>query len=192
MKKIIYMALAVAAFSFASCGNKQAADAPEVDSAAVEAVAESEDAQPVIDALAQSIEAKDAEGIAKILDQVKAQVAKLDPAQASEYIKKVQDYINENKDKIQAFAAGNATVNQLVSTITAINPDEIANGVINAAKGQVEDAANKAVEAGKEAIDAKKEEAKEAVKAEVNKKVDAAKEKANEAINNAANKLLGK
>lgn len=191
MKKIMFMALTAAAFSFSSCGNTTSKDAPDGDTVAVSLTAEDqaaedavEAAKPVIAELTQKLEANDAEGVAKILDQVKEQIAKLDPAQTTVYVKQVQDFINSNKDKIQSLVANNAAVNQFVSTITSVNAEEVANSIINAAKNQVEDAAN-------EAVDAAKDEAKKAVENEVNKQKEAAKAKANEAISNAASKILG-
>lgn len=202
MKKILVMALAVVAISFASCGNKAQQKVEEVADS-TEAVVEDVNAaaEEAISALSEQIEKKDAGALQTALEAIKAKVASFiaaNPELAKEYLGKVQGFLKENADKIKAVVGDNAAINSLVAGITALPTESVdalmgagdalkalgidatakAADAVEGAKDAVEGAADAAADAVKDAKDAAVDKANEAV--------DNAKEKAGEAIDNAA------
>lgn len=96
MKKILVMALAVVAISFASCGNKAQQKTEEVVDS-TEAVVEDVNAaaEEAISALSEQIE-KDAGALQTALEAIKAKVASFiaaNPELAKEYLGKVQGFL---------------------------------------------------------------------------------------------------
>ena len=132
MKKILVMALAVVAISFASCGNKAQQKVEEVAEVAdsTEAVVEDVNAaaEEAISALSEQIEKKDAGALQTALEAIKAKVASFiaaNPELAKEYLGKVQGFLKENADKIKAVVGDNAAINSLVAGITALPTESV-------------------------------------------------------------------
>ena len=195
MKKIVFVVMAVAAIGFTSCGNKtQQAEA--VDSVAIVDSLAGAAAQGDIDAISALLNGGDATKLGEALAAVKEKIAKLikeNPEVAKEYVTKVQDFLSENSEKIQAVVGQNETVQVAVNALTEAEPDDIIKGFLSSVgdaatevKDAAVDAANEQVDAAKQAVEDKANEAKEAADQKVQETKDAAKQKANDAIDNAA------
>jgi len=197
MKKFVLAVMAVAAIGFtASCGNKTQQAEVEVDSVAIVDSLASAAAQTDIDAISALLNGGDATKLGEALAAVKEKIAKLikeNPEVAKEYVAKVQDFLSENTDKIQAVVGQNETVQVAVNALTEAEPDDIIKGFLSSVgeaatevKDATVDAANQQVDAAKQAVQDKANEAKDAADKKVQETKDAAKQKANEAIDNAA------
>ena len=197
MKKFVLAVMAVAAIGFtASCGNKTQQAEVEVDSVAIVDSLASAAAQTDIDAIKALLNGGDATKLGEALAAVKEKIAKLikeNPEVAKEYVAKVQDFLSENTDKIQAVVGQNETVQVAVNALTEAEPDDIIKGFLSSVgeaatevKDATVDAANQQVDAAKQAVQDKANEAKDAADKKVQETKDAAKQKANEAIDNAA------
>ena len=197
MKKFVLAVMAVAAIGFtASCGNKTQQAEVEVDSVAIVDSLASAAAQTDIDAISALLNGGDATKLGEALAAVKEKIAKLikeNPEVAKEYVAKVQDFLSENTDKIQAVVGQNETVQVAVNALTEAEPADIINGFLSSvgeaateAKDAAVDAANQQVDAAKQAVQDKANEAKDAADKKVQETKDAAKQKANDAIDNAA------
>ena len=197
MKKFVLAVMAVAAIGFtASCGNKTQQAEVEVDSVAIVDSLASAAAQTDIDAISALLNGGDATKLGEALAAVKEKIAKLikeNPEVAKEYVAKVQDFLSENTDKIQAVVGQNETVQVAVNALTEAEPDDIIKGFLTSVgdaatevKDAAVDAANEQVDAAKQAVQDKANEAKDAADKKVQETKDAAKQKANEAIDNAA------
>ena len=195
MKKIILAVMAVAAIGFTSCGNKtQQAEA--VDSVAIVDSLAGAAAQGDIDAISALLNGGDATKLGEALAAVKEKIAKLikeNPEVAKEYVAKVQNFLSENSEKIQAVVGQNETVQIAVNALTEAEPDDIIKGFLTSVgdaatevKDAAVDAANEQVDAAKQAVEDKANEAKDAADKKVQETKDAAKQKANDAIDNAA------
>ena len=195
MKKIVFVVMAVAAIGFTSCGNKtQQAEA--VDSVAIVDSLAGAAAQGDIDAISALLNGGDATKLGEALAAVKEKIAKLikeNPEVAKEYVAKVQNFLSENSEKIQAVVGQNETVQIAVNALTEAEPDDIIKGFLSSVgdaatevKDAAVDAANEQVDAAKQAVEDKANEAKEAADKKVQETKDAAKQKANDAIDNAA------
>ena len=195
MKKIVFVVMAVAAIGFTSCGNKtQQAEA--VDSVAIIDSLAGAAAQTDIDAISALLNGGDATKLGEALAAVKEKIAKLikeNPEVAKEYVAKVQNFLSENSEKIQAVVGQNETVQIAVNALTEAEPDDIIKGFLSSVgdaatevKDAAVDAANEQVDAAKQAVEDKANEAKEAADKKVQETKDAAKQKANDAIDNAA------
>ena len=202
MKKILVLALAMVAISFASCGNKAQKNAEEIIDS-TEAVVEDVNAaaDEAIAALSEQIEKNDASALQTALEAIKAKVASFiaaNPELAKEYLGKVQGFLKENADKIKAVIGDNAAISSLVDGISNLPSESVdaLMGAGDALKALGIDATAKAadaVEGAKDAVEGAKDAAVDAVKdakdAAVNKAneaVEGAKEKAGEAIDKAA------
>jgi hypothetical protein len=192
MKKIVLAVMAVAAISFASCGNKtQQANAEAVDSVAIVDSMATAAAQGDIDAISGLLNGGDATKLQEALAAVKEKIATLikeNPEVAKEYVAKVQNFLKENADKVKAIVGDNAAVQSAVSAITDAEPAAIVSGFLSS----VGDAATAAKDSAVSAANEKIEEGKQAVEDKANEVKDAAKQKANEAIDNAAKDVKGK
>jgi hypothetical protein len=192
MKKIVLAVMAVAAISFASCGNKtQQANAEAVDSVAIVDSMATAAAQDDIDAISGLLNGGDATKLQEALAAVKEKIATLikeNPEVAKEYVAKVQNFLKENADKVKAIVGDNAAVQSAVSAITDAEPAAIVSGFLSS----VGDAATAAKDSAVSAANEKIEEGKQAVEDKANEVKDAAKQKANEAIDNAAKDVKGK
>ena len=197
MKKFVLAVMAVAAIGFtASCGDKTQQAEVEVDSVAIVDSLASAAAQTDIDAIKALLNGGDATKLGEALAAVKEKIAKLikeNPEVAKEYVAKVQDFLSENTDKIQAVVGQNETVQVAVNALTEAEPDDIIKGFLSSVgdaatevKDATVDAANQQVDAAKQAVQDKANEAKDAADKKVQETKDAAKQKANEAIDNAA------
>ena len=197
MKKFVLAVMAVAAIGFtASCGNKTQQAEVEVDSVAIVDSLASAAAQTDIDAISALLNGGDATKLGEALAAVKEKIAKLikeNPEVAKEYVAKVQDFLSENTDKIQAVVGQNETVQVAVNALTEAEPDDIIKGFLSSVgdaatevKDATVDAANQQVDAAKQAVQDKANEAKDAADKKVQETKDAAKQKANEALDNAA------
>ena len=197
MKKFVLAVMAVAAIGFtASCGNKTQQAEVEVDSVAIVDSLASAAAQTDIDAISALLNGGDATKLGEALAAVKEKIAKLikeNPEVAKEYVAKVQDFLSENSEKIQAVVGQNETVQVAVNALTEAEPADIINGFLSSVgeaatevKDATVDAANQQVDAAKQAVQDKANEAKDAADKKVQETKDAAKQKANEAIDNAA------
>lgn len=201
MRKVILSIMAVAAISFSSCGNKTENGA-DVDSTAneVEAVADSvetaeAEVENVISDLAAGLESSDKAAVETKVAEAQGKIAqlieegKLDQAKA--YAEKIQNFIKENKDKLNA--TGSTLVSSFVSSAEKLDLNNIeasAKDWASTVKAVAGDAGSKAVSdvegAAKDAAQAVAGEAGQKVQDAVNKvedakaKVDAAKAKAEE------------
>ena len=195
MKKIVLAVMAVAAIGFTACGNKtQQAEA--VDSVAIIDSLAGAAAQTDIDAISALLNGGDATKLGEALAAVKEKIAKLikeNPEVAKEYVAKVQNFLSENSEKIQAVVGQNETVQIAVNALTEAEPDDIIKGFLSSVgdaatevKDAAVDAANEQVDAAKQAVEDKANEAKDAADKKVQETKDAAKQKANDAIDNAA------
>ena len=207
MKKVLFMALAAAAFTFTSCGNNKA-QAPVEEAIDSTEVALEEANAAADEVIAQLADAQDANALQGILETVKAKVAEFiskNPEIAKEYLAKVQGFLKDNADKIKAVVGENAAVAGLLNTVSAI-PSESVDALVNAGDalkaigidaaslaGKAVDAAGDAVENVKDAAVEKAAGAVDAVKDAKDAAVDKAanavnegKEKASEAIDKAA------
>ena len=197
MKKFVLAVMAVAAIGFtASCGNKTQQAEVEVDSVAIVDSLASAAAQTDIDAISALLNGGDATKLGEALAAVKEKIAKLikeNPEVAKVYVAKVQNFLSENSEKIQAVVGQNETVQVAVNALTEAEPDDIIKGFLSSVgdaatevKDAAVDAANEQVDAAKQAVEDKANEAKEAADQKVQETKDAAKQKANDAIDNAA------
>lgn len=202
MKKAFYSLMALAAISFASCGGNTKSEVVTEDSTGVENVASEEEVVTAVDKIATALESGDAATVQTNVQNLSTKIQQLiesgDVETAKAYALKLQEWYNQNKEKVEGLAQNGTTIEQLINAAVAlpVNAEGAAQGLIDAAKEDV----GTIKEAAKEVAEQKANEAKEAVKAkaeeEINKAADAAKakaeEKVNEAAKKAANKLLGK
>ncbi len=193
MKKLFAMAMAVVAISFASCGNKTE-KAECCDTTACECKCDTCQCDPCecaqakccgecpVKALAEELEAGDAEAItasfAEAQEKIEALVAEGKTEEAQKIGSAIQEFINTNKEKL---ADAKITVDNIVATIaglpaaveaTAEAGAEAVKADAQAVKEGAEAAANAAVEAGKAKAEEAATEAVEAGKAEANKQID--------------------
>lgn len=191
MKKIMFMALAAVAMSFAACGGKTGA-AADTDSLAVEATeaaAPAEQANQVVALLQEQIQNADPEQVKAISQQVAEQVSAFiaagDEAAAEAYTKVINTFICENVEKLQQSGAATA-IAEAIATVQNV-PAAIVESTTQAAAGVVADANAQAeaaaatVDAAKQAIEAAPEAIKEQAKQQANAAVEAAQKQANDA-----------
>lgn len=153
MKKLFIVAIAAAAFTITSCGNKsneqaQAVEAEEV----VEATADD-----AVTDLAAQLEAGDANKFQTALTSLyekAAQLLKENPDKAKEYLTKAQNFLKENAEKVTALVGENEAVKSVVNTLVEQNVEEVANGLLQQI-GVVQDAQEKVEEAQAAVDDAK-------------------------------------
>ena len=187
MKKILFAVMAVVAISLTSCGNKTQQGEATDSTAIVESLA-GEAAQGIIDELKAQIEAGDLTKLQGALVAAKDKVVELikeNPEVAKEYVAKVQTYLKENAEQVQAVVGDNVAAAAALSAITEVEPASIVNGLLesagNAATGVKDaavDAAASQVEAGKTAVEQKVDDAKAAAQQKVDDAKAAAQQKA--------------
>lgn len=204
MKKLFFAVAAVAALSFASCGNKTSAPADTADTAAVETVDTTALAPETMSSfnalkgqLSKAIEGNDAKSITTALANLAATYKTLANTGKLEELKGygqlVKNFVTEHSDKIKAVAGNNAAIAKLVEGIKALPTD--ANATVDAAKaavsaetvGLASSALQKGAAAGAtaEAAAAALKDAPEAAAKAVDAAVNDAKEKASEAATKA-------
>ena len=206
MKKILFIVAAIAAISFTACCNKTQNNC-ENDSTCTDTCCNEVHFCPK--ALNEAIEAKDATTFQQKIEEAKAFIAELiekgKTEEAAKYTEQLQQFLADNKAKIEEFAAGNETLNQLIDNVTSLPTDVAAlatslgvqakDAAIDA-KEAVEGAAADAVAAGQQKVeDAKNaaaEKANETIetgKQKTNEAIETGKKKTGEAIDNAANEV---
>ncbi len=196
MKKVFMMALAAAAITLSSCGNKTNVpnESEIVDSTEVALNEANQAADDAIAQLTQNLEAKDASALQNALEAVKAKVSEFlanNPEIAKEYLAKVQNFLKENTDKIKAVVGDNAAVASLVDGIANIPSESVealtgAGDALKALGIDLTEKAGDAVEGAKDAVEDAAADAKEAVENKANEVVNDAKEKASDAVDKAA------
>lgn len=202
MKKLFTTMMAVAAISFASCGGNTKTESVENDSTAVETVADEDAVVAAVDEVATALESGDAAAVETNVQTIAAKIQELvkngDAEAAKAYALKLQEWYQNNKEKVDGLVQNGTTIEQLINAAVAL-PTAVpgaAQDAVDAAKAD----AQTVKEAAKTALEQKAEETKDAVKAkaeeEVNKAAQKVADKASEAVNNAAQdaakKLLGK
>lgn len=210
MKKIVIMALAAVALTFASCGNKTANNAEGTDSDSV--VALSEDAQATVNNLTAELQKalKDGNSEATIASLANLETiyknlvdaGKLEEAKS--YGSAIKKFINDNAETIKNVASGNTTIASLVNGITNLPTtasttaeeakSAVAEDVVNLASPVVQKGATAVAtaEAAAEAIKNAPTTVKEAASTAANTAVESAKtaaeNKVNEEVTNAQTK----
>ena len=181
MKKIFLMAIAAAAISFTSCGNKSnnaASDAVEAN-AEVKSAAEN-----IISELSKSIENKDVNALQKAVEDAKQQAAEFlanNPEEAKAYLTQVQTYLKENAESVKSVVGDNTVVSNAVNLLTNTSADDIVSSlssVLNTKAAEAQAAGDAAVEEGKSKAAEKIDEAAEKASQKVQEKVNEAKDKA--------------
>lgn len=215
MKKVFFAVAAVAALSFASCGNKTNANAEAADSIATEMVdttALAPETKSTFEALSaqvtKALDGNDTQSLTTALANIAAAYKTLANSGKLEELKGygqlVKNFVNEHADKIKSVAGENATINSLISGIQALPTD--ANATLDAAKAAVSDktvglaaealqkgaAAGATAEAAAEALKNAPTAATEAVNNAVNNAKEQAQQKANEAVDAAKEKAQQK
>lgn len=188
MKKVLFMAVAAAAISFASCTNSAKGDANAADSTATPVVENV--AEDVTKDLQSKLDAKDANGMQAALATINEKIETLKKEgkleEAKSLVKQVQDWLTNNAETVKSVVGENEALNKLVDGVKAIPVDALGAGeeAVEGAKAGIQDAANAAQEKADAAVDAAKQKTNEAV--------DAAKQKAADKINEAADKAASK
>lgn len=175
MKKVMFMAVAAAAISFASCtSNTNKGTASDADSVKTPVV-ETQEVDVTKD-LSAKLDAKDAAGLQDALNSVNEKIkslkeeGKLDEAKAM--LKQVQDFLAANSEKVKEVAGNSEALNKIIEGVKAI-PSEAVEAGKEATENVKEDVKTATDKAGETADKAKKE----------------AKDKANKAIDKAAKGL---
>ncbi|MBQ1773121.1 MAG: hypothetical protein IIZ97_02585 [Prevotella sp.] len=204
MKKVFMMALAAAAITLSSCGNKTNVpnESEIVDSTEVALNEANTAADEVIAQLTQNIEAKDASALQNALEAVKAKVSEFltkNPEIAKEYLAKVQNFLKENTDKIKAVVGDNAAVASLVDGIANIPSESVdaltgAGDALKALGIDLTQQAGDAVEGAKDAVEGAAADAKESAEKKADELTDEVKKNIGDAVDKAsadAKKKLG-
>lgn len=198
------MALAAAAITLSSCGNKTNVpnESEIVDSTEVALNEANTAADEVIAQLTQNIEAKDASALQNALEAVKAKVSEFltkNPEIAKEYLAKVQNFLKENTDKIKAVVGDNAAVASLVDGIANIPSESVdaltgAGDALKALGIDLTQQAGDAVEGAKDAVEGAAADAKESAEKKADELTDEVKKNIGDAVDKAsadAKKKLG-
>ena len=196
MKKVFMMALAAAAITLSSCGNKTNVpnESEIVDSTEVALNEANTAADEVIAQLTQNIEAKDASALQNALEAVKAKVSEFlasNPEIAKEYLAKVQNFLKENTDKIKAVVGDNAAVASLVDGIANIPSESVdaltgAGDALKALGIDLTQQAGDAVEGAKDAVEGAAADAKESAEKKADELTDEVKKNVGDAVDKAA------
>jgi hypothetical protein len=131
MKKILFLAAAVAAMTFAACGNKSQSAAPAADSAQSDSVAAVDTASLAPEAkaalgaltlqLQKAVESKDPKAVTTALANLEATYKTLvntgNLNDAKTYGSAIKQFVSENADSIKQIASGNTTIAELVNGI---------------------------------------------------------------------------
>lgn len=223
MKKLFIPAIAALCMFAASCGNKTQPNVNPADTlTAVPAVEDASDVESLTSTLDAQLAASDKDGlqatIAAIRETYESYVKNGDMQNATTYATTIKEYLESHADQIKKIAEGDATITDIVSTVTNIPTDaettveqakeyikslptveEAANAAADKAKEaateKVNDVKNAAAEKANEKVNEAKEKTSKAVedtKEKTNKAINDASKKASDAVNNAASKLLGK
>ena len=190
------MALAAAALTLSSCGNKQNVpnESEIVDPTEVAMQEANTAADEVIAQLTEKIEAKDVSALQNALETVKEKVSEFlanNPEIAKEYLAKVQNFLKENADKIKAVVGDNAAVKTLVDGIANIPSESVdaltgAGDALKALGIDLTEKAGDAVEGAKDAVEDAAADAVEGAKDKAEEITNDAKEKIGDAIDKGA------
>lgn len=209
MKKMYFAALAVAALTFAACGNstKPAEEVVDSTEVAVEDVDVNAELDAVTAALASNDEAAVTEGVTKVQTIIQKLAAAGNTELAVEYAQKVQEWYNTNKEKVAEVVKNSEVlqkaVEQLPTSVDAVkayleqvgvSADETIDAAaeqVGAAAEQV-DKAKEQINAAKEKIEAAPEQVKAKAEQAATEARDAAKAKAQEEASKAAGKAVDK
>lgn len=195
MKKFFIMAMAIAAMSLTSCGNKSQSAAPADET---EVSTSLEAAKGVVDQLKEKIEAGDSQAIGEAVqtavNKLAEMVAKGDTEAAKQYQEQIKNFVEENAEKIKEATGGDEAVSKLIDSFVnvPVKAEEAVEDAKEAAEEKVEDAkeaVEQKIEDAKEAAADKVEEAKEAAAKKVEDAKDAAAKKVEEAKDAAAQKI---
>lgn len=188
MKKVFLMAMAAIAFIFAGCENKKTS--PN-DNQADTTIVMDESADATADSLTSELDTQlsqnNTDAIQATLTSLQNKYAelvasgKLDTAKA--YAAKIQQFLNDNAEKIKAAAANNPSIAALVSGIQ--NLPATAEQAEEAVKNNAKDMMKKAEQETNQAIEKAKQEATKATD-KANAKMNEAKEKAGKALDKSA------
>ncbi len=119
MKKIFFLASAIALVAFTSCGNKQnTAETTSADSVEVATPAEDD----VVSALDAQLQSNDPKALQETITTITEKYAELvkegKVEEAKTYVAKAQEYLKEHAAEVTAIAGENSAVSTLVNTVT--------------------------------------------------------------------------
>lgn len=192
MKKVFLMAMAAIAFIFAGCENKKTTPS---DNQADTTIVMDESADATADSLTSELDVQlaqnNTDAIQATLTSLQNKYAelvasgKLDTAKA--YAAKIQQFLNDNAEKIKAAAANNPSIVALVSGIQNLptTAEATAEQAEEAVKNNAKDMMKKAEQETNQAIEKAKQEATKATD-KANAKMNEAKEKAGKALDKSA------
>lgn len=192
MKKVFLMAMAAIAFIFAGCGDKKTTPS---DNQADTTIVMDESADATADSLTSELDVQlaqnNSDAVQATLTSLQNKYAelvasgKLDTAKA--YAAKIQQFLNENAEKIKAAAANNATIAALVTGIQNLptTAEATAEQAEEAVKNNAKDMMKKAEHETNQAIDKAKREASKATD-KANAQMNEAKDKAGKALDKSA------
>ncbi len=192
MKKVFLMAMAAIAFIFAGCENKKTS--PN-DNQADTTIVMDESADATADSLTSELDTQlsqnNTDAIQATLTSLQNKYAelvasgKLETAQA--YVGKIQQFLNDNAEKIKAAAVNNPSIAALVSGIQNLptTAEATAEQAEEAVKNNAKDMMKKAEHGTNQAIDKAKQEATKATD-NANAKMNEAKDKAGKALDKSA------
>ena len=192
MKKVFLMAMAAIAFIFAGCGDKKTS--PN-DNQADTTIVMDESADATADSLTSELDVQlaqnNTDAVQATLTSLQNKYAelvasgKLETAKA--YAAKIQQFLNENAEKIKAAAANNATIAALVTGIQNLptTAEATAEQAEEAVKNNAKDMMKKAEHETNQAIDKAKREASKATD-KANAQMNEAKDKADKALDKSA------
>ncbi len=192
MKKVFLMAMAAIAFIFAGCENKKTS--PN-DNQADTTIVMDESADATADSLTSELDTQlsqnNTDAIQATLTSLQNKYAelvasgKLETAQA--YVGKIQQFLNDNADRIKAAADNNPSIAALVTGIQNLptTAEATAEQAEEAVKNNAKDMMKKAEHETNQAIDKAKQEATKATD-KANAKMNEAKDKAGKALDKSA------
>lgn len=192
MKKVFLMAMAAIAFIFAGCENKKTS--PN-DNQTDTTIVMDESADATADSLTSELDVQlaqnNTDAVQATLTSLQNKYAelvasgKLDTAKA--YAAKIQQFLNDNAEKIKAAAANNATIAALVSGIQNLptTAEATAEQAEEAVKNNAKDMMKKAEHETNKAIDKAKQEATKATD-KANAQMNEAKDKTGKALDKSA------
>ncbi|MDD7303884.1 MAG: hypothetical protein PUG76_05050 [Prevotellaceae bacterium] len=190
MKKLFVCALGVAALTFAACGNKtkqaDCCDSTCVDSTAVAA-------DPVA-ALSDALKNADAAKVEALLKQAGTTLESLGAEEKAQYAYKLQEFISNNKAKLEELNVNTLSVTSLVDAVKNLpqTATGLAGEAADAAKSDAQQVASETKAAVVEKATEKVEETKAAAVEKANEKVDEAAKAAGNKVNEGLNKAAGK
>ncbi len=192
MKKVFLMAMAVIAFIFAGCENKKTT--PN-DNQADTTIVMDESADATADSLTSELDVQlsqnNTDAIQATLTSLQNKYAelvasgKLETAKA--YVGKIQQFLNDNAEKIKAAAANNPSIAALVAGIQNLptTAEATAEQAEEAVKNNAKDMMKKAEHETNQAIEKAKQETTEATD-KANAQMNEAKDKAGKALDKSA------